>query len=87
MTQGENGWNEYEKLVLAELKRLSGTAEDHTKALGDISTKFASMSTSLEGLKDLPDKVSNLRMKVAGIGAVVALLVSGGMHFILRVWR
>ena len=81
----ENGWQEWGNHVLAELQRLSGNSEEHGKSLGGIQKECASIKAQLKPLVDLPDKVNNLKVKLAALGGGVAILVSIGMQFIMRV--
>ena len=78
--ESQNGWDEYKKLVLAELERLNGTLEKHTD----------SDATNFKELRDLINtsvvliklEVTSLKSKAGVWGTVAGVITSAAVAII-----
>lgn len=90
MMTGTNGWTEWSKHVLAELKRLSDASEKHSEMLSEINTKVeagtagqaqkcAAHIADTKELKHRLEKVENrvweIGIKVGSVAGAVGILI------------
>ena len=80
----EGDWQEWGNHVLSALQSSTKRLDEHGVTLVDIQKECASIKAQLGPLVDLPEKVSNLKAKMAALGAGAAIIVSVGMQFIMR---
>ncbi len=80
----EGDWQEWGNHVLLELQRYGAKLDEHGASLVDIQKECAAIQAKLKPLIELPEKVNNLKVKVAALGGGIAILVSIGAQFIMR---
>lgn len=67
----QDGWSQYEKLVLENLKELKESTIENTKAIQTLNINYATMKA----------EASRDAKWISGIGVVISALLGSGVHF------
>lgn len=99
-THETNGWNEWSRYVLAELERLDENGSDLLKRIDTckdetnkkLDDKFTALMKEIQNSKDVfvekldsvREQVITLKVKVAMIGGLAGLIMSGAITLLIH---